>query len=263
MKYFLRITVLTLAIVGLTSCSEIVKKTLQDNPEIVFEAIKKDPAQFVKTAQEAFKMAEQGQRENDAKAEKDKREEQFKNPLQPVVAATRPIMGPKDAAVTIVEYSDLQCPACQYGARIVDQVMAQYEGKVKLILKHFPIESKHPNARRGSEFFEAIALQDNAKAFAFKKKVFERQKETYGPPEAAEKFYTEIAKSVGANVGQVASDLKSKKAEFTAKIQKDMEEAQKFQINGTPGYIINGVSLHGAYGVPVFKEIIDRHLKGS
>lgn len=257
MKKLARVLVLVSCIGLLASCSELVKKTIQDNPEIVFEAIKKDPAGFMEVVRTAAMESQKVEQENQAKKEMEARENEFKNPKTPEITANRAVMGDKSATVTIVEYSDFQCPFCSRGAKTVGDVMKAYPGKVKLLFKHLPLEGKHPNARRGSEYFEAIALQDVNKAYKFKTLVFENQNDTYGD---AEKLYQKLAKKVGADTGKLAADLKSKASDIAKIIDADIAEASKFGFNGTPGYLINGVSLKGAYPLDEFKKIIDRHL---
>ena len=258
MKNLARIVVLVSCIGLLTSCSELVKKTIKDNPDIVFEAIKKDPAGFMEVVRNAAMEAQKVEAEQAQKQEEESREEEFKNPKQPEIADNRAIKGEKSAPITIVEYSDFQCPFCRRGADTVNQVIEAYPGKVKLLFKHLPLEGKHPNARRGSEYFEAIALQDVNKAYKFKELVFENQNETYGD---AEKLYKELAKKAGADMGKLESDLKAKSDQIAKIIDADIAEASKFGFNGTPGYLINGVSLKGAYPIDEFKRIVDRHLK--
>ncbi len=258
MKTLVR-TLVLVACLGLTaSCSELVKKTIQDNPEIVFEAIKKDPAQFMEVVREAAQEAQKSEMANAQKAEMEAREAEFENPKKPQIADNRAVLGNKSAPVTIVEYSDFQCPFCQRGADTVTKVLDEYDGQVKLVFKHLPLEQKHPNARRGSEYFEAIAMQDPKKAYEFKKLVFENQNETYGD---AEKLYKQLAQKVGINMSQLQDDLKSKSSDIESIIASDMQEAGKFGFQGTPGYLINGVSLKGAYPYEEFKKVIDRHLK--
>lgn len=258
MKSLARTLVLVACLGVLANCSELVKKTIQDNPEIVFEAIKKDPAGFMEVVRNAAQEAQKAEIVAAKEAETKAREEEFANPKKPEIGSGRAILGSSSAPVTIVEYSDFQCPFCQRGAATVGRVLKDYEGKVKLIFKHLPLEQKHPNARRGSEYFEAIAMQDQNKAYEFKKLVFENQNETYGD---AEKLYKQLAKKVGANMDKLMSDLKGKSSDIAAIINKDMEEAGKFGFQGTPGYLINGVSLKGAYPYDEFKKVIDRHLK--
>lgn len=257
MKTIIRILTLVLCLGLFASCSEMVKKTIQDNPEIVFEAIKKNPGKFMEVVRNAAREAEKKEMMAAQEKEQKAREDEFNNPKKPEIADNRAILGSSAAAVTIVEYSDFQCPFCQRGSDTVNRVLEEYPGKVKLLFKHLPLESKHPNARRGSEYFEAIAFQDNKKAYEFKKLVFQNQNETYGD---AEKLYKKLAKKAGANMAKLQSDLKQKSKIIAGIIDKDVQEASKFGFNGTPGYLINGVSLKGAYPFPEFKKVIDRHL---
>lgn len=257
MKAMFRILALFSALSLVTACSDLVKKTIQDNPEIVFEAIKKDPAGFMAVVRDAAQDAQKREMEMAQQEEQNARENEFNNPKKPEIGNNRAILGNEAAPVTIVEYSDFQCPFCQRGSDTVTKVLKDYDGKVKLLFKHLPLEQKHPNARRGSEYFEAIALQDTQKAYEFKKLVFQNQNETYGD---AEKLYADLAKKAGADVSKVKADLKSKGDQISKIINSDMEEASKFGFNGTPGYLINGVSLKGAYPYEEFKKVIDRHL---
>lgn len=260
MKVLARILVLASCLGLLANCSELVKKTIQDNPEIVFEAIKKDPAGFMAVVRGAAQEAQKAEMKAAQEAEDKAREDEFNNPKKPVIAANRAILGSPSAPVTIVEYSDFQCPFCQRGANTVTKILKDYPGKVRLVFKHLPLEQKHPNARRASEYFEAIAMQDVKKAYDFKKLVFDNQNETYGD---AEKLFQKLAQKVGADANRVQQDLKSKGKAITDIINGDMQEAGKFGFQGTPGYLINGVSLKGAYPYEEFKKIIERHLKGA
>jgi protein-disulfide isomerase len=257
LKKIARLLILVSSLGLFASCSELVKKTIQNNPEIVFEAIKKDPAGFMAVVRDAAQDAQKKEMESAEENEKKAREDEFKNPKQPEIADNRAILGSAAAPITIVEYSDFQCPFCQRGSDTVSQVLKEYDGKVKLLFKHLPLEQKHPNARRGSEYFEAIALQDAKKAYEFKKLVFQNQNDTYGD---AEKLYKDLAKKAGADLAKLDADLKAKSSQISDIINKDMEEASKFGFQGTPGYLINGVSLKGAYPIQEFKKVIDQHL---
>lgn len=235
---------------GLVSCTNTMSS------DAVFKAIEENPAKFVEVSRKAFMEAEKKQYEDRMNEEKKKRDEEFKNPKQAVVT-NRAILGNASAPITIVEYSDFQCPYCERGSNTVSEVVQKYGDKVKVVFKHLPLEGKHPNARRGSEYFEAIAMQDANKAFAFKKLVFENQKETYGD---AEKLYQSLAGKVGADLTKLKGDLTGKKDAIAKLIDADIEEAGKFGFQGTPGFLINGVSLAGAYPIEEFSKIIDQHL---
>ncbi|MGE4133720.1 MAG: DsbA family protein [Bdellovibrionales bacterium] len=256
MKYRIHLVGLlaTLLAVGCTSKQQL-EKTIEENPEIVFNAIKKNPKKFVEVVNEAVRTAQESAREDEAKEETARLEEEFKNPKQPTIEDGRVVFGPKDAPVTIVEYSDFQCPYCSRGFNTVKEVLKNYDGKVRIVFKHLPLDF-HPQAMPAAKYFEAIAMQDHSKAEKFHDMVFTNQQKL---TQDGEKFLKEATKKVGANLAKVEKDITSEKV--TARITADMEEARKFEFSGTPGFLINGVSLKGAYPFPEFKKIIDRHLE--
>lgn len=239
---------------GCTSKQQI-EKAIEDNPDIVFNAIKKNPKRFVEVVNEAVRAAQEGAREDEAKEEQARLEEEFKNPKQPVIEEGRVIFGKKDAPITIVEYSDFQCPYCARGYQTVKEVEKEYGDKVRIVFKHLPLDF-HPMAMPAAKYFEAIAMQDPKKAEKFHDEVFTNQKDLN---QDGEKFLKNAAKKVGADLKKVEKDINSEQVQ--KRIATDMEEAKKFEFSGTPGFLINGVSLRGAYPAPEFKKIIDRHLK--
>lgn len=248
-----------LAMVVVAGCTskQQMEKLIEDNPEIVFQAIKKNPKKFVEVVNEAVKMAQEGAREDEAKQEQVRMDEEMKNPKKPVIEDDRVIFGNKSAPITIVEYSDFQCPYCGRGYQTVKQIEKEYGDKVRIVFKHLPLEF-HPMAMPAAKYFEAIAKQDPKKAEKFHDEVFSNQKDLGSE---GEKFLKSVAKKVGANMAKVEKDINSESVQ--KRIQTDMEEAKKFEFSGTPGFLINGVSLRGAYPMPEFKKIIDKQLASS
>ena len=242
--------------VGCTSKSQL-EKMIADNPEIVFNAIKKNPKKFVEVVNEAVRTAQEGAREDEAAQESTRLEEEFKNPKKPVVEDGRVIFGNKNAPITIIEYSDFQCPYCGRGFNTVKEVEKMFGDKVRVVFKHLPLDF-HPMAMPAAKYFEAIALQDPKKAEKFHDEVFSNQTKLN---QDGEKFLKDTAKKVGANVAKAEKDMNSEAV--TKRIAADMEEAKKYDFSGTPGFLINGVSLKGAYPAPEFKKIIDRHLSAN
>lgn len=242
--------------VGCTSKAQI-EKALEENPEIVMNAIKKKPGLFFKTINEMRPAAEAEMKEDEEKQEDARIEEEFKNPKQPVVEEGRVIFGPKDAKVTIIEYSDFQCPACAAAFNTVNQVKKEYSDKVRIVYKHLPL-SFHPMALPAAKYFEAIAKQDHSKAEKFHDEVFSNQR-TLGSD--GEKFLDSAAKKLGVDMAKLKKDINS--PEIQKRIDADSAEAAKFEFQGTPGFLINGVALKGAYPFPFFKKVIDRHLGGG
>lgn len=246
-----------ISIVSLSACSPTssqLKKAIEADPSIVFVAIEKDPMKFIevvnKAAQDAQKQAGEKAQQDEQKA----REDEFKNPLKPVVEDGRVIFGKKDAPITIVEYSDFQCPYCSRGYQTMQQVRQEYKDKVRIVFKHLPLDF-HPLAMPAAQYFEAIAKQSHEKAEKFHDAMFEKQASM---KDKGEKLFSETAKKLGVDMKKLAADLKDEKV--MARITADMEEARKFNFSGTPGFIINGVTLKGAYPFKDFKAIIDQHL---
>lgn len=248
------ISVLALALVNCAPSSKQLKEAIEKDPSIVFVAIEKDPEQFIEVVNKAAQNAQKKAQEKAVAEESTKRDDEFKNPLKAEVADGRVIFGPKDAKITIIEYSDFECPYCSKGFATVEEVMKAYPKDVRVVYKHLPLDF-HPLAMPAARYFEAIAMQDHAKAEKFYKEVFENQGELRTKKEA---FLKEAAKKAGADLKRIEKDIKSES--ITKIIEADMEEARKFNFSGTPGFLINGVSLRGAYPFPEFKAIIDRHL---
>lgn len=249
-----------MAALTLASCApsaKQLKEAIEKDPSIVFAAIEKDPVKFIEVVNKAAQDAQQGQAARAQDDEKKSRDAEFKTPLTPEIEAGRVIFGKADAPITIVEYSDFQCPYCSRGYQTIQEVRKEYGDKVRIVFKHLPLDF-HPLAMPAAKYFEAIAKQDHAKAEKFHNMVFENQALLKDKGEA---YFKEAAKKVGADMKKVEADLKDES--IAAKIAKDMEEAKKFNMSGTPGFIINGVSLRGAYPLPAFKEIIDQHLSSK
>jgi len=92
------------------------------------------------------------------------------------------VRGPANAKVTIVEFSDFQCPYCQRGFQVMQQVFQNYSGKVKLVYMDLPLVQLHPHAEKAAEAFECARDQDQTKAWAFSDLLFTNQSEWAATP---------------------------------------------------------------------------------
>ena len=250
-----KLAALSLILALTAGCSKIIEKTIVDNPEIITKMIEKHPKKFLDAVNGAVEKARDEQRKEQELADQKSLEEEYKNPKQPDLSGDRVVFGNKDAKVTIVEYSDFQCPYCSRGYATMKKVLEKYKNDVKIVYKHLPLDF-HPQAEPAALFFEAIALQSHAKAEKFHDEVFENQGEL---KTKKEEFLKAMAKKVGANVNKVLKDIKSEKVK--AQVEKDTEEARTFGFSGTPGFLVNGVSVKGAYPFEHFEKLIDRSLK--
>ncbi len=242
-----------LILVVLASCSptkEQITKLLEDNPEILTKAMEKNPAKFMESFR---KVAQNPQFKNQAADREKMMEAEFKNPLKPEIDEKRGFMGNIKAPITIVEYTDFQCPFCGKGYATLEEIRKTYGAKIRVVVKNLPLPM-HPLAQPAAKRFEALRLQSPEKAFAFYHQIFSNQKKLDG----GEKYLDSLVKKTGANFSRVQKDMQSESV--TKIIEKDMAEAKSFGIMGTPAFVINGVSLRGAFPADAFKRVIDRKL---
>ncbi len=218
----------------------------------MIEAVKAKPAEFIEALNEAVKIAQKGEAGRREEDEKKQLEESFNNPLVPNLRSDETYRGgPKDAPLVLVEYSDFECPFCSRGFKTVQGLLSKYGNKITFVYKHLPL-SFHQQAMIASQYYEAVRLQDAEKAFKFHDYVYDNQKELRN----GEKFLQDAAKKVGADLKKLAVDVKSEAVK--KRIEEDMAEAEKYGFQGTPGFLINGIPVKGAYPQTHFEDIIGK-----
>lgn len=161
------------------------------------------------------------------------------------------IRGDKNAEITMIEYSDFQCPFCKRHNPTMDQILSEYEGKVRLVYRHFPLNSIHPNAQKAAEASECAGEQ--GKFWEMHDKMFENQSAI------AVTNLKSYAGDLGLNQSQFDSCLDDGK--YAGKVNKQAAEAQASGISGTPGTWVGDQLVKGAYPVTTFSAIIDGLLK--
>jgi protein-disulfide isomerase len=165
------------------------------------------------------------------------------------VEAKGPSKGAADAKVTIVEFSDFQCPFCSKAEPAVDEVMKNYSDKVRVVFRHFPLDF-HDKAFKAAE--AAGCAEDQGKFWEFHKTLFANQGALSIDDLKAH------AKTLGLDSGKFNECLDSGK--MKAKVDGDMAAARAVGVNGTPAFFINGIVISGAQPYDKFKEIIDSEL---
>jgi protein-disulfide isomerase len=256
MQLVKRISLGVLSCVLLASCmtddqlKEKMTKIIKENPSIVLESIKANPAEYLMTFQEAAKGAQKDMAAIRAKKEQADLEKTYDNPLTPVVRKDELIRGPKNAPLTLIEYSDFECPFCKRGYNTVMELMKKYGNNIRFIYKHLPL-SFHKQARIASQYYEALRLQKGEYAFKFHDELYKNQAKL----KQGEKFLSKIAKDIGADMARLKKDIKSK--EVLDRIEQDEKEAASFGMQGTPGFVLNGVPVKGAYPASHFETIVE------
>lgn len=176
-----------------------------------------------------------------------------------------PINGNPNAPVTIVEFSDFQCPFCaRFFAQTLPQIQQDYidSGKVKLVFRDFPLESIHANARAASIAGECA--DDQKKFWPYHDKLFEGQTQwaSLSANDAANTFQ-QYASELGLNSENFNSCLNSQK--YSDEVNQDFQNGANYGVTGTPAFFIGNdkdgyVTLIGAKPYSAFQQVIDKEL---
>jgi protein-disulfide isomerase len=163
-----------------------------------------------------------------------------------------PIRGAADAPVTIVEFSDFECPFCKQTRPTLKQLLERYPGKVRLAYRDFPLDSIHPQARRAAE--AARCASDQGKFWEYHDVLFTQS------PQLAFEDLRRYAGQLGLDVAKFESCLAA--GVHKAAVQRDLDEGNRLGITGTPAFFINGRTLSGAQPLEAFTRLIDQELAG-
>jgi protein-disulfide isomerase len=171
-----------------------------------------------------------------------------------------PLLGNKDAKVTIVEFSDFQCPFCKrYFDETHQQINDTYvkTGKVKFAYRHYPL-SFHPNAEKAAEAAECA--NEQGAFWQYHDLLFGNQ-DNWTPLEssAAADSFTNLAGQAGIDTNQFRSCLDTGK--YKANVDADLADGGKAQVDGTPTFFINGNRVVGAVPFADLQKVIEEELK--
>lgn len=170
-------------------------------------------------------------------------------------AANGPSHGPADPAVTIVEFGDLECPACKAAQPNVTKLMEE-EPKARLIFQNFPLETIHKWAMLGATYVDCVGRENNDALWKFISTVYEHQGEITA--ENVDAKLKEYAKAVGVNPDTVSAC--AAKPETEKRVRESMALGEKLGVTSTPTFFINGRKVVGfGNNTPydVVKAIVD------
>lgn len=167
-----------------------------------------------------------------------------------------PAKGKDSAPVTIVEYSDFECPACRSAFETVEKVMKTYKGKVKLYFRDFPL-SFHKKAKPAHN--AARCANDQNKFWQYHDELFKSSTWIHAADEAASiAELKNIAKKLRLNQTKFDACVDGKT--YYAKVDEDLKTGQHVGVGGTPAFYVNGIPLPGAVPFEQFKKTIDAEL---
>ncbi|MFB5605781.1 MAG: DsbA family protein [Nitrosarchaeum sp.] len=176
-----------------------------------------------------------------------------------------PIRGNKDAPITIIEFSDFQCPFCaRFHIQTLPSILEQYveTGKVKLVFRDFPIQNIHPNAMPAA--VAAECANEQGKFWEYHDKLFDNQGvwDKMEIPDVIA-IFKEYSTKLNLNQDQFNTCLDSGK--YIEEINNDLNDGREYGVNGTPGFFIGNekigfVKINGAQPFESFKNVIDSQL---
>jgi protein-disulfide isomerase len=165
------------------------------------------------------------------------------------VAATGPSKGPQDARVTIVEFSDFQCPFCQRVMPTLEKILEKYPQDVRVVYRNLPLRS-HSRARPAAE--AALCADEQGKFWDYHDKLFANNR-ALGDPELLR-----YGQEVGLDAAKFEACVKERR--YAQRVDEDLAEAQRAGASGTPAFFVNGVLISGAKPPEDFFRVIDAEL---
>lgn len=171
-------------------------------------------------------------------------------PVDVAVTDKDHIRGNKNAEVTLIEFSDFECPFCSRHEPTLNQALSEYGDKIRLVYKHFPLESIHPQARPAAEASECAAEQ--GKFWEYHDGLFANQ------DKLSSTYYGELAKQVGLDVNKFNTCVTSGKGK--AKVDADYQQGIQAGVQGTPHTLVNGIAVSGAIPYASLKVEIEKAL---
>ena len=162
-------------------------------------------------------------------------------------------IGPADAPITIVEFSDFECPFCRrWHAEVYKPLLDAYPGKIRLVYRNLPLTSIHPDALAAAEASMCAGEQDVY--WKYHDKLF--SSESLG-----NNVYLQYAQELGLNMSTFESCISNHK--YQKAIEADSDFAINLGIRSTPTFFVNGLAIVGAQPLDVFKQVIDKELAGE
>ena|SRR2546423_7611357 len=170
--------------------------------------------------------------------------------LVPPVNEHDHILGLKNAAITLVEYGDYQCPHCGAAHPVIKEIQKNFSRKLRFVFRHFPLSNVHELALPAAIAAEAAGRQH--RFWEMHNMIFDHQ------PELSEFAFSEFAQELGLNMPAFRMDLQDHA--IVEKVESDFESGVRSGVNGTPSFFINGSKYNGGYDYASLASSIEEKL---
>jgi len=172
----------------------------------------------------------------------------------PVTVDDDPARGPQDAPITLIEFSDFQCPFCErWFDEVYKPLLEAYPDKIRMVYRDLPLTSIHPQSQPAAE--AAGCANEQGAFWPYHDKLFGMQSEL-GPD-----TYQKYASELGLDMAKFQKCVEERR--YQQEVEADMKYALNLGVNSTPTFFINGIPVVGAQPLEVFKYVIDKELAGE
>jgi len=172
--------------------------------------------------------------------------------LTPEVSSRDHVQGRSDAAITLVEYGDYECPYCGQASSIVKELQSAFGDSLRFVFRNLPLSNIHPHALPAAELAEAVGMQ--GRFWDIHDVLYENQSRL------DDQSLRSYAEQVGADVSQVLAAVGSRPVQD--RIQEDIDSGIRSGANGTPTFFVNGLRYDGSWEFGPFQVELRRLLPG-
>ncbi|MFW6049533.1 MAG: DsbA family protein [Myxococcota bacterium] len=169
--------------------------------------------------------------------------------VKELASGDAPAFGPEQAKVTIVEFSDFECPYCGKAAEVAEKVREKYGDRVRFVFRQYPLPM-HSNAKQAAQ--AALAAEEQGKFWDYHDKLFENQRKL------DQKSLEKHAEELGLDVAKFSKALEE--GRFSEQIERDMELGQQVHVRGTPTMFLNGKRISNPTSFELVSQMIEKEL---
>ncbi|MDP2696359.1 MAG: thioredoxin domain-containing protein [bacterium] len=178
--------------------------------------------------------------------------------LMDAVAPSDWVKGNAVASVTLIEYSDFQCPACGTYYSLVQQLNEEFGDRIQFVYRHFPLRQIHANAELAARAAEAAGRQ--GKFWEMHDLIFENQR-SWSDQSSAEDVFVSYAETLELNIKQFRSDIDD--GEIKGKVSDDYSSGIRSGVDSTPTFFLNGVKIQNPRAYEEFRNVIEQALASN
>jgi protein-disulfide isomerase len=173
--------------------------------------------------------------------------------LNTLVNAADHVRGNDSAAVTLVEYGDFECPYCKQAAPAVKLLLARFEGRIRFVYRHFPLEEFHPHARRAAEASECAGAQ--RKFWEMHDVLFSNQLRLQ------EHYLRDYARDLRLDVDRFVVDMRD--SVYLPRVHEHQRSGSESGVRSTPGFFINGRIHDASFSLHSLTDAVEAALAGA